>query len=244
MPSIRANVVAAKARLAQGYEEFKRLHQEGSAGVELCAKFAGLRDAVLLDLIRDALIDLNESGAKGLLSQIALVANGGYGRREVAPFSDVDLQIFYPLGLGTRVAPFAERLLRDVFDAGLILGHGVRTPEQTCRQAITDPDTCTSLVQTQLLAGNKHMYQRFRRLFRRQVNRRTRLLVAQIERSRQVERLRFGDTVFLLEPDVKRSGGTLRDIQFIRWIGFIRYGAAEFDELAEKGILIEEDLAR
>jgi len=38
-------------------------------------------------------------------------------------------------------------------------------------------------------------------------------VIAQIERSRQVERLRFGDTVFLLEPDVKRSGGTLRDIQ-------------------------------
>ena len=147
MSSIRANVVAAKARLAQGYEDFKRLHQEGCSGVELCAKFAGLRDAVLLDLIRDALADLNESGPGGLLSQIALVANGGYGRREVAPFSDVDLQILYPLGLGGRVAPFAERLLRDVFDAGLILGHGVRTPEQTCRQAMTDPDTCTSLVQ-------------------------------------------------------------------------------------------------
>jgi [protein-PII] uridylyltransferase len=86
------------------------------------------------------------------------------------------------------------------------------------------------------------LFQRFRRLFRSQINRRKRLLIAQIERSRQTERLRFGDTVFLLEPDVKRSGGTLRDLQFIRWIGFIRYDAADFDELAEKGILIEEDL--
>ncbi len=242
MSSIRANVVEAKARLAEGYEDFKRLHQGGCPGVELCAKIAGLRDDVLLDLIREALSDINEAGPKGLLSQIALVANGGYGRREVAPFSDVDLQVLYPLGLGARVAPFAERLLRDVFDAGLILGHGVRTPEQTCRQAMTDPDTCTSLVQTQLLAGNKHLFQRFRRLFTKQVNRRSRLLIAQIERSRQVERLRFGDTVFLLEPDVKRSSGALRDIQFIRWIGFIRYGAADFVELADMGILIEEDL--
>ena len=67
------------------------------------------RDEVLLGLIQDALADLNESGPGGLLSKIALVANGGYGRREVAPFSDVDLQVFYPLGLGGRVAPFAER---------------------------------------------------------------------------------------------------------------------------------------
>ncbi|MGD0516553.1 MAG: hypothetical protein ABSA26_03375, partial [Thermoguttaceae bacterium] len=174
MPSIRANVVAAKVRLARGYEEFKRLHQEGGLGAELCAKFADLRDAVLLDLIRDALADLNEAGPDGLLSQIALVASGGCGRREVAPFSDVDLQVLYPSGLGTRVAPFAQRLLRDVFDAGLILGHGVRTPEQACRQAMSDPDTCTSLVQTRLLAGNKNLFQRFQRLFRRQVNRRRR----------------------------------------------------------------------
>ncbi len=243
MSSIRANVVEAKARLAQGYEEFKRLHQEGCDGAELCAKIAGLRDEVLLGLIHDALADINETGPGGLLSQIALAANGGYGRREVAPFSDVDLQVFHPLGLGGRVAPFAERLLRDVFDAGLILGHSVRTPEQACRQAMTDPDTCTSLVNTQLLAGNRHLYQRFRRLFHRQTSRRRRLLIAQIERSRQAERIRFGDTVFLLEPDVKRSSGTLRELQFIRWIGFIRYGAADFDELAEMGILIDEDLA-
>jgi [protein-PII] uridylyltransferase len=242
MSSIRANVVAAKARLAQGFEDFKRLHREGCAGAELCAELAGLRDAVLLDLIREALAEMNESGPGGLLSRIALVANGGYGRREVAPFSDVDLQVFYPLGLGARVAPFAERLLRDVFDAGLILGHGVRTPEQACRQAMSDPDTCTSLVQTRLLAGDRNLYQRFRRRFRGQVKRRKRLLIASIEHSRRKERIRFGDTVFLLEPDVKRSGGALRDIQFIRWIGFVRYGAADFDALARLGVLIEEDL--
>ena len=241
MSSIRANVVAAKARLAQGYDEFKGLHQEGCSSVELCAKIAGLRDAVMLDLIEDALSDLNESGSKGLLSQIALVANGGYGRREVAPFSDVDLLILYPLGHGTRLAPFAERLLRDVFDAGLILGHSVRTPEQTCRQAMGDPDTCTSLMQTQLLAGNKNLYQHFQRLFRRQVNRRTRFLMAQIEHSRLEERLRFGETVFLLEPDIKRSSGTLRDIQFIRWMSFVRYDTSDFKELADLGVLIEED---
>jgi len=242
MSSIRANVVEAKARLAQGYEEFKRLHREGCSGVELCGKIADLRDAVLLELIEDALADLNEAGPDGLLSQMALVATGGYGRREVAPFSDVDLTLLYPLGLGTRLAPFAERLLRDVFDAGLILGHGVRTPEQACRQAMSDPDTCTSLVRTRLLAGNKNFFQHFQRLFRKQVNRRARLLIAEIERSRQGERLRFGDTVFLLEPDIKRSSGALRDIQFIQWIGFIRYDAGELNKLAELGVLIEEDL--
>ena len=126
MSSIRANIVAAKRRLAEGYEEFKRLHGAGCNGVELCAKIADFRDALLLDLIHTALSDLNEAGPKGLLSSIALVAHGGYGRREVAPFSDVDLMILHPPGVTARLTPFAERLLRDVFDVGLILGHSVQ----------------------------------------------------------------------------------------------------------------------
>jgi [protein-PII] uridylyltransferase len=243
MSSLRANVVQAKARLAQGFDDFKQLHRQGSCGAEICAKIADLRDAVLLSLIHDALEDLGETGTDGLLSHIALAAHGGYGRREVAPFSDVDLMLLYPPKFDQRVAPFAERLLRDVFDAGLVLGHSVRTPDQACRQAIADPDTCTSLVQTQLLAGNEGLFRHFQRLLCRQVGRHARQLIAAIERSRQEERLRFGDTVFLLEPDVKRSSGALRDVQFIRWIGFLRYGAADFAELADLGALIEEDVA-
>jgi [protein-PII] uridylyltransferase len=242
MSSIRANVVEAKARLTQGFEKLKRLHAEGASGTNSCSMMTDLRDAVLLDLIGQATSDLDEAGPDGLIEHIALVANGGYGRREVVPFSDVDLQILYPLGLGSRLAPFAERFLRDVFDVGLILGHAVHTPEQACAQAMADPDTCTSLVHTRLLAGNKNLYAHFQRLFRKQLGRRRRFLTSQIVKSRQTERIRFGESVFLLEPDVKRSSGTLRDIQFIRWIGFVRYDTGDFNELAERGLLIEEDL--
>ena len=77
-----------------------------------------LRDAVLLDLVEAALADLGEDGPKGLLSEIALVAHGGYGRRDVAPYSDVDLMILHRRGAAGRLAPLAERLLRDVLRRG------------------------------------------------------------------------------------------------------------------------------
>jgi [protein-PII] uridylyltransferase len=118
MSSLRANVLAAKQRLADEHQEFQRRHEAGGSGIELCAAISDLRDEVLLDLTEAALDDLGEAGPDGLWSQIALVAHGGYGRRDVAPYSDVDLMILHHPAASGRVAPLAERLLRDVFDAG------------------------------------------------------------------------------------------------------------------------------
>jgi [protein-PII] uridylyltransferase len=241
MTTLRDHVLAAKQKLALGYDECKALHHAGMSGVELCGKITDIRDEVLNELVEAELKDLSESGPNGLLSQITLVAHAGYGRRDVAPFSDVDLMILHPLGLGNRVAPFAERLLRGVFDVGLILGHSVRTIDQACRLAIGDPQICSSLVESRYLAGNKDLFERFQRQFYKHLRRPRRFLVAEIDRSRTEERMKYGETVFLLEPNVKRSGGALRDLQLIRWIGFLRYGTNDFDRLAELSAISPDD---
>ncbi len=241
MSMIRSNVLAAKARLAKGYEDFQRRHHAGCSGVELCTLATNLRDAVLLELVEAALKDLGQDGPKGLLADMALVAHGGYGRRDVAPYSDVDLMILHRRGQSARVAPLAERVLRDVFDVGLILGHSVRTPGQACRLARRDSAICTSLMESRLLAGSDSLFQSFLRRFRHSVGWRAGHLMATITRSRRDERSRYGETVFLLEPNIKRSRGGLRDLQLLRWIGFVRYGAVEPRALRDRGVLSEED---
>lgn len=242
MTSFRPNVLAAKQRLADGHEEFQRRHEAGCSGVDLCAAICDLRDAVLLDLTEAAMTDLGETGPNGLWPHIALVAHGGYGRRDVAPYSDVDLMILHDPAASARVAPLAERLLRDVFDVGLCLGHSVRTPEQACRLAAAEPMICTSLVESRLLRGSESLFAEYMRPFRRQVHRSAHGLMAGIEEDRLEEQHRYGETVFLLEPNIKRSRGTLRDLQLIRWIGFVRYGVADARELHARGVLINEDL--
>ena len=242
MSSLRPNVLAAKQRLAEGHAAFQRRHEDGCPGVELCAAISDLRDEVLIDLTNAALVDLNEAGPNGLWPEIALVAHAGYGRRDVAPYSDVDLMILHSPGVGSRVAPLAERLLRDVFDAGLIVGHSVRTPEQACRMACNEPMICTSLVESRLLRGSESLFADYKNRLLRQTHRRARWLMAGIEKDRRQERLRYGETVFLLEPNVKRSRGALRDIQLIRWLGLVRYGTADFRQLHALGKLHEEDL--
>jgi len=241
MSSLRPHVLAAKQRLEEGRHEFQRRHEAGCAGIELSAAIADLWDDVLLDLCEVAIDELGESGPNGLWSKIALVAHGGYGRRDVAPYSDVDLMILHQLGVGDRVAPLAERLLRDVFDVGLCLGHSVRTPEQAARLACGEAMICTSLIESRLLRGSVSLFNQYQRKLQRYARRRARWLMNEIREDRSEERHRYGETVFLLEPNVKRSSGALRDIQWIRWVAWLRYGAKDAGELEIRGVLSHED---
>ena len=240
-PGLKPVVLAARQRLAEGRAKIRARHERGSPGVQVCGATSDLLDAVVLDLFQAALAEMNESGAEGLENDIALVAHGGYGRRDVAPFSDVDLMILHPPEAAARVARLAERLTRDVFDSGLILGHSVRTPEQACALALEDATICTSLMESRRLAGNEAFYERFAQKFRQQSLRRSNVLIAAIDAARSEERNQYGETVYLLEPNIKRSRGALRDIQLLRWVGFAAYGCGDPDALQLSGAFSKQD---
>jgi [protein-PII] uridylyltransferase len=243
MSRLRANVLAARSRLAQGHDALEKRHQAGATGIDVCRAMSDLRDGVVLGLFRDAAEELDWGQSDLFEGGPALVAHGGYGRRDVAPYSDVDLMLLSSAASLREAGPLARRLLRDVFDAGMVLGHSVRTPEEACRLACQDAEICTSLVESRLLAGNERLFERFQRRFRSRVLGRAPALLSAMEKSRLEERIKYGETVFLLEPNVKRSRGGLRDIHFIRWVGFTRYGAQEPAELAAQGALSEDDAA-
>jgi [protein-PII] uridylyltransferase len=241
MCPLRPHVLAAKRRLAEGHERLKARHHAGGSGLEVCLAGSALRDEVILDLIHAAKADLESKHAAWLSSEVAFVAHGGYGRREVSPYSDVDLMILCSPHASNCVGPLAERLLCDVFDTGLVLGHSVRTPQEACQLALSDPQICTSLIESRLLTGSDTLFHEYQGAFRHQVRRRRSSLVTAIEKSRREERVKFGETVYLLEPNVKRSRGGLRDIQLLRWVGAARYATPQAEELAALGVLSEDD---
>lgn len=238
---LRPGVVAAKARLASGRDKLRQRHARGTPGVQVCRALTDLVDGLVLDLYRAALEDLGEAGLGGLDQAVAIVAHGGYGRRDLAPYSDVDLMILHPAGSQQRVAPLAQRLMRDIFDTGLILGQSVRTIDQACGLARQDPVICTSLIESRLLAGQEALYDRFTRRYRQEAARRADRWLAAIQDARAQERAQYGETVYLLEPNIKRSRGGLRDIQLLRWVGFVRYGACDPDGLRLCGALDRDD---
>lgn len=240
MSTLQSSIVDAKARLADGYQTLKRHHRQGLSGVDLCRQASDLRDQIVLQLIAEA---SEASGVdQALVDRLAFVAHGGYGRREVAPFSDVDLMVLCPRLTVDAAKPVAERLFRDIFDAGLVLGHSLRTIDEACSLACDDAQICTSLIESRLLAGSESLFDSYRRKFDARMRRNASRLLAAAESERTQERLRYGETVFMLEPNIKRSRGGLRDVQLLRWVGKIRYGHVEPSELARHGILSTEDL--
>ena len=234
---LRSNVLAAK----RGWQKATKTSRPGTMPAALgssCALISNLRDAVIGELLEDALKDLGQEGSKGLLNDIAIVAHGGYGRRDVAPYSDVDLMILHRPSAAGRLFPLAERLVRDVFDVGLELGHSVRTVAQACRMACPRRHDL-HFADRLAAAGGQHGHLRQLHAPFRPARRvaAPAAAAAPFANARDEERRHYGETVFLLEPNIKRSQGTLRDLAMLRWIGFVRYGVADFAELRDAGVL-------
>src|SRR4051812_33182208 len=124
---MRPSVLAAKESLAKGRDKLMRQHQSGSPGIQVCALLTEVLDGVLIDLFDAAIGELDPADATVCREQLALVPIGGYGRSDVAPFSDVDLLFLHEPSAEKRVAPLARRVMHDLFDVGLQLGHSVRT---------------------------------------------------------------------------------------------------------------------
>jgi [protein-PII] uridylyltransferase len=241
VPHLRPAVLAAREKLRQGREKLKNLHAGGAPGVQVSTYLTDLVDSICLDVYEMAMSELGRDQRE---THLALVAHGGYGRRDMSPFSDVDLMLLLDPGSESLVRPVAQRLTLDICDAGLTLGFSLRTPAEACQLALADATVFTSLAESRLLAGQEPLFARFRERLRRLASRHCRGLIDSIEQSRADERQSYGETNFLLMPNIKRSLGGLRDIQLVRWIGFARYGNTSLDILEGLDAICPEDRRR
>src|SRR5216117_2513042 len=94
-PGLSAAVVAVREKLAAGREKLRRQHESGSPGIQVCAHFTDLLEGVVVELFRDALAEFDPALRKNLESATAVVAHSGFGRREMAPYSDVDVMLLH-----------------------------------------------------------------------------------------------------------------------------------------------------
>lgn len=238
---MRTPVLEARLRLAEGRDKLRLRHERGSPGIQVCRAMTDVVDGVVLGLYQAALADLGENRPDGLDEHVVLVAHGGFGRRDLAPYSDVDLMILHSREAQDRVAALAERLLRDVFDVGLVLGQSVRTVEECVTLARSDATICTALMEARRLAGSEPLFARFERRYAAGVRRQRAALERMILEARDEERTQFGETVHLLEPNIKRSRGGLRDLQLLRWLGYLRCSTTDPDGLRLRGELLYEE---
>jgi len=185
--------------------------------------------------------ELSQAQATELRERVALVAHGGYGRRQQAPYSDVDLMILYEGKRDTLIGQLASRLTQDICDVYQHLGHSLRTPAEAIQEAKGDAQVGTSLIESRLLLGSSEVYDRYSALMKSLIEKRGALLAPDFIAERRKERLEFGETVYLLEPNLKRSRGGLRDIHLMRWLWYLKSGVADPDRLHDMGVISKFD---
>ncbi|MCA9138636.1 MAG: [protein-PII] uridylyltransferase [Planctomycetales bacterium] len=236
--SLSQVVLSGRERLREGRQRCRRQHDAGSRGTQVSTLVSDLYDDLVMEVWNKACAD--HFGGE-TPAGIALVAHGGFGRRDLAPYSDADLMLI-ARGRSTAAAEkIAQALTRDLVDIGLDVGFALRTPREACSLSWSDPVIFTSLTESRFLAGSLKVFKGFFQSLRHGAVRRGGRLIRDLIEARREERAKWGDTNYLLTPNLKKSRGGLRDIQMIRWIGFARYGEVDLEQLLRLGALTDED---
>jgi [protein-PII] uridylyltransferase len=190
-------------------------------------------------LVDQALVDLSR---EVLPTHMAVIAVGGYGRGELYPASDVDILLLISAEPGNPDQTALETWVQACWDAGLEIGHSVRTVAACMDEAANDISVETAMFESRLLWGNRSLYKSFTQAFSSRFNARTFVEAKLLEaRARHV---RFEDSAFKLEPNIKESPGGLRDIQVIMWLARAAGLEASWQGLVKAGLLTSTEARR
>lgn len=168
---------------------------------------------------------------------LALYAVGGYGRAELFPFSDVDLLALCELPPPASTLRALESFFTCLWDVGLKPGHALRTLVECRALAAQDATIYTSLLDAQRIAGAAKLDAGLTSILDdAQIWPRAAYLAAR-RSDREQRHLRFDDTAYNLEPNIKEGPGGLRAPHLIHWLGRRLFGAADFSALVQLGML-------
>lgn len=204
-------------------------------GLAAVRAISGLMDRIIGDIF-DASLARLKPGERA--QRLALIALGGYGRRELHPYSDIDLMLLCERRPDKRTEGVIKEVLHALWDLNLRIGHTIRVPWECGRLDRRNVEFSASLIDARFLAGDRALYLKFRheartRLFGKNKNRFLRSLIDLIKQ----RHARYGDTIYQLEPDLKEAPGTLRDVQAALWLAKLIYEIESEQELAAQGAI-------
>ncbi|MEM7207107.1 MAG: [protein-PII] uridylyltransferase [Pseudomonadota bacterium] len=222
----RSAVAAGEERLRQTFPGC----ESAWSAIKLRAKFI---DLVLTECWR----------AHVQRSAMALVAVGGYGRMALHPYSDIDVMILYSGDLSADDEECLSKFITLLWDLKLDIGHSVRTVEQCVEESLRDVTVITNLLEARLVTGNADLLKQMRRKTAgKQIWPADQFFMAKRDEQRE-RHIKFQDTSYRLEPNVKESPGGMRDIQTLRWISKRLFRTDDLRVLVEKGFLYQEEVS-
>jgi len=175
--------------------------------------------------------------------RIAVIAVGGYGRREMAPFSDVDLLFVTPYKITAWAESVIESLLYILWDLRLKIGHASRTIADCIRLGAEDFTIRTAMLEHHFLAGDADLADEFDTRLKQDLfsNSGREFIEAKLA-EREARHLKQGER-YMVEPNVKEGKGGLRDLQSLFWIAKYVHGVQDAAELVELGVFRAEEFA-
>jgi len=197
----------------------RMLHRYGLTGWEVASSRAQVVDAIIIHAYRMALARYPErSKSTPERLAVAVIAVGGYGRGELCPESDVDLLILHNKQSDGFGKFLAHELVYALWDINLKVGHSYRTAQQCLDFASHDASAENALLDARLLTGSKELFDELVAVMSRYWAGQSRKFVER-KKDEIAERYgKLGETVFLLEPNVKESPGGQRDYHMMHWL--------------------------
>jgi len=154
---------------------------------------------------------------------LALISVGGYGRRQLFPFSDVDLLLLCQNEEMLRARkPEISAFLQRLWDSGLRVSQSVRVPDECLEVHDQNAELNISLLDQRFLAGDRPLFGALSKKFPRFVQNNRDALMRNLVRLTRERHSKYTDTFYHLEPNVKETPGGLRDLQFVRWMEQLR----------------------
>ncbi len=228
--------------LVRGREEVRARHEAGASGIDATRRLSDLVDRLIMAMFRIALERVPAESRRN--PEITIAATGGYGRRRLAPFSDIDVTFI----VSEEDDPVLDGVAKEVFflitkvftdGAGLKVGYAYRTLRDVEE---IDTQTQTALLDARWVAGDRALFYRFRDDLIRYI--RPAVFVWHKMEERLNALKTHGDSVYLVEPNVKMGAGGLRDLHTAEWLAKATMGMGLEDpwgRLRTIGLIAEDE---
>ena len=199
-----------RAALDAARDELRADALRGAGGRAALERYSARVDAILRRLYAD-------SGAEG--ASVAILALGGYGRRHLCLYSDIDLLVLFRSAIGAAEERFLRAFLHPLWDLGVVVGHQVRELADFDHLETDNPEFLLALLDARPVAGGRDLFDRFGTVFHTASTHAFILksLLTLIEQRHGG----FNGTLYQLEPDVKEAPGALRDLTAARTIAML-----------------------
>jgi [protein-PII] uridylyltransferase len=223
----RTLIATLRERLKTGQAALRNAYENTDNANAMLRGRAALVDGVLREIWQHF----------SLPASLALAAVGGYGRGELYPASDVDIQLLLPNDTGNANDESIERLIGLLWDIGLDVGHSVRSIAECAEEAARDITVQTNLLESRLLAGSRKTFNEFTAEMHALLDPQAFFKAKRLEQEERYAR--YNDTPFSVEPNCKESPGGLRDLQIILWIGRATGLGTSWRQLAKNDLITD-----